>query len=197
MSIIAEVRENNELWEKSVYGYIEKALLNYALTHDIFAQQSIKELSHMINVNYSTHMCNKDLNVIAKELPKIKDIKKRLAEGDILLVGEINNMTVNKGSGNKCLSFASKFCYMYNREKFPIYDSLARKILVSWYNHGKPRKERVKPNGLDYQRYVKIYQAYQTHNDLQEFTLWQMDKYFWIKGKKNNGTAFTQNSLIK
>ena len=197
MDIIAEVRRNNESWKRSVFKYVETALLNYASAHDTFSSQSIRELSQMINVNYSTHVSNKDLDVIAEELPKISNIKNRLAEGDITLVKEISNLALTKGSGKSRQSFASKLCYMYNRDKFPIYDSFAREILVSWHNNGKPNNEKVKSYGLDYVKYVQIYLGYQCRNGLQEFTLWQIDKYFWVKGKQNNGTAFMPNSLIK
>lgn len=191
MDIIAEVRRNNESWDRSVYKYIETALLNYASSHNNFSSKSIRELAQLINVNYSTHMSNFDLNVIAEELPKISNIKNRLAEGDITLVKEISDLTRVKGSGKNHQSFASKLCYMYNRDKFPIYDSLARDILVSWYNKGKPVQERVKSEGLDYVKYVQIYRDYQCRNGLQEFALWQLDKYFWVEGKRSS-SGFAQ-----
>jgi len=115
MITIAEVRKNIEIWERSVYNYMEQALLKYDAEHSNFSNQSVKEIAYMINKQYSTRLSYVDLSVIADGISAFTDIKDKLDIGDISLVKKISILAQRKNGSQKTYqSFASKFCYMYN-----------------------------------------------------------------------------------
>lgn len=197
MVTIEEVRKNNEIWDRSVCDYVERALLKYAADHSNFSYQSIKEMAYLINTDYSTRVSNVDLTAIAEGISTISDIKNRLNKGDISLVNEISEFAHKKSGSIKTYpSFASKFCYMYNRDKFPIYDSIAKNILYELNTIDKFTNVKIlKSERLSYDKYVQVYKDFQNHYGLQEFSFWQIDKFLWVKGKQNEG-GFASETFV-
>ena len=84
----------------------------------------------ILNDFYSTNIF--DTYTVAKHIVDL-DIDERLEQGDLTLVKDIACVEIK--SKNKYLySFATKYCSHHYEEKYPIFDSYVRKVLIYFRN---------------------------------------------------------------
>ena len=108
-----------------------KNLKNYKLQEDALDKlffellPSNEEISDILlkvatlNDFYSTNIFS--VYPVAEHILSLK-IDERLRQGDVTLVNEIQNVTIN-GVTRKFYSFSTKYCSHHNPKEYPIYDS--------------------------------------------------------------------------
>lgn len=143
----------------------------------------------LIDITNSTHISQHKSLVsaydIAEHIVSIKDIDKRLQEGDPLLVSEIARVKGHGGEIN-LFSFASKYCCyhnknVYSRDDYSIYDNVLKDNLKKYFDDIKPYKIDKWRKAYDY----KSYNDYIT-NKLDElgihikFRKRKFDHYIWF-----------------
>ena len=102
-------------------------------------------------------------------------IDERLKQGDVTLVNEIQNVTIN-GVTRKFYSFSTKYCSHHNPNEYPIYDSYVEKVLKSFRK--TDRFFNFKDADLkDYQKFKNIIIAFREYYGLEEFNLKEIDQY--------------------
>ena len=147
----------------------------------------------LLNLFYSTGI--QATNAMTNHIMKIKDIDKRLGEGDLSLVEEIAALKLKNNTTRYNYSFATKYCAYHQPDKFPIYDSIVAKTFVSLFNKGllpkfKLGKKTAEDQNIfaksdfnkklkDYNFFVKLYQYFIEIYDLQKFPFRKVDTYIW------------------
>lgn len=129
-----------------------------------------------LNDFYSTNIFK--VYPVAEHIVAIEDIDKRLKEGDLSLVEEIQN----SGSNNrKFYSFATKYCSHHNPLDFPIYDRYVDMVLRYYRRIDKFatfKNEELK----DYALFKETLVIFKEYYDLN-YSFKDLDKYIWQLGK--------------
>ena len=132
-----------------------------------------------LNSFYSTYIY--DIYGMAQNIIKIKNIGKRLKEGDVKLIDEIAKYE----NGDKTISFysfASKYCSHHNPESFPIYDSYVDEVL--WYFKKKDAFSEFKRYELkNYGTFKRILNEFKEEYGLSKYSFKEIDQYLWLLGK--------------
>ena len=114
-----------------------KNLKNYKLQEDALNKlffellPSNDEISDILlkvatlNDFYSTNIFS--VYPVAEHILSLK-IDERLRQGDVTLVNEIQNVTIN-GVTRKFYSFSTKYCSHHNPKEYPIYNGYVEKVL--------------------------------------------------------------------
>ena len=83
-------------------------------------------------------------------------------------------------------SFASKYCSWHNSDAYPIYDSYVANIL--WAYSKQDTKNAFdsfyRYEAWSYRRFKEIILKFQSHYNLSDFSLKDIDKYLWLTGKE-------------
>ena len=154
---------------------------------------------------YSTNLVKNGLDALVRMAEFIcgfKSFDDRLKEGNVELIDEIVRRWKKQNEENKyCLSFATKYCFHHNRQKFYIYDNKVMKMLRHFKNDFKNpftdmQLKRVKAGHKDhrdvYKCYHDVYEQFMSHyfesNDIPDYgnqrcRNWCVDKYLWMLGK--------------
>lgn len=161
-----------------------KNLKNYKLQEDALDKlffellPSNEEISDILlkvatlNDFYSTNIFS--VYPVAEHILSLK-IDERLRQGDVTLVNEIQNVTIN-GVTRKFYSFSSKYCSHHNLKEYPIYDSYIEKVLK--YFRKTDKFSKFKNSDLkDYQKFKNIIIAFREYYGLEEFNLKEIDQY--------------------
>ena len=168
-----------------------KNLKNYKLQEDaldkLFFQllPSNEEISDILlkvatlNDFYSTNIFS--VYPVAEHILSLK-IDERLRQGDVTLVNEIQNVTIN-GVTRKFYSFSTKYCSHHNPKEYPIYDSYVEKVLKYFRKTDKFSKFK-NADLKDYQKFKNIIIAFREYYGLEEFNLKEIDQYLWQLGKE-------------
>ena len=147
----------------------------------------------LLNLFYSTGI--QATNLMINNILSVKDIDIRLAKGDLTLVPEIATLRLTKGERFN-YSFATKYCALYQPEKYPIYDSIVAKTFVSFFEQSLlpkykliKREKSTQPNSFtkgefaaklkEYDFYVSFYDYFMKLFDLTNFTYREIDSYIW------------------
>ncbi len=77
---------------------------------------------------YSTNL-KEGLNDMVDNIIKIKNFDKLLKDGNIKLIDKMKNVKSTRYNKKECISFASKYCSRYQKEKFAIYDKYVKEML--------------------------------------------------------------------
>ena len=77
----------------------------------------------IINITNSAGVRNKDYYEISETIAKFKDLDRRLKEGDIKVVSELNDAIFKKIKRNS-ISFCSKYCFYHNNNDFSKFDNV-------------------------------------------------------------------------
>ena len=114
------------------------------------------------------------------------NIDEALKKGDISIVEKIANFTDSKGKHRFLYSFASKYCFQHNREKYVIFDSYVQKSLLYFnekYNFCsfKLSQESLK----DYSNLVKSINEIRAFYGFDTFSNRQIDHMLWVYGREN------------
>ena len=168
-----------------------KNLKNYKLQEDALDKlffellPSNEEISDILlkvatlNDFYSTNIFS--VYPVAEHILSLK-IDERLRQGDVTLVNEIQNVTIN-GVTRKFYSFSTKYCSHHNSKEYPIYDSYVEKVLK--YFRKTDKFSNFKNADLkDYQKFKNIIIAFREYYGLEEFNLKEIDQYLWQLGKE-------------
>ena len=168
-----------------------KNLKNYQLQEDALDKlffellPSNEEISDILlkvatlNDFYSTNIFS--VYPVAEHILSLR-IDERLKQGDVTLVNEIQNVTIN-GVTRKFYSFSTKYCSHHNPNEYPIYDSYVEKVLK--YFRKTDKFFNFKNADLkDYQKFKNIIIAFREYYGLDEFNLKEIDQYLWQLGKE-------------
>ena len=109
-------------------------------------------------------------------------IDERLKQGDVTLVNEIQNVTIN-GVTRKFYSFSTKYCSHHNPNEYSIYDSHVEKVL-KYYRKTDKFFNFKNADLKDYQKFKNIIIAFREYYGLDEFNLKEIDQYLWQLGKE-------------
>ena len=160
-------------------------LKNYKLQEDFWAFPSNEEISDILlkvatlNDFYSTNIFS--VYPVAEHILSLT-IDERLKQGDVTLVNEIQNVTIN-GVTRKFYSFSTKYCSHHNPNEYPIYDSYVEKVL-KYYRKTDKFFNFKNADLKDYQKFKNIIIAFREYYGLEEFNLKEIDQYLWQLGKK-------------
>ena len=168
-----------------------KNLKNYKLQEDALDKlffellPSNEEISDILlkvatlNDFYSTNIFS--VYPVAEHILSLR-IDERLKQGDVTLVKEIQNVTIN-GVTRKFYSFSTKYCSHHNPNEYPIYDSYVEKVLK--YFRKTDKFFNFKNADLkDYQKFKNIIIAFREYYGLEEFNLKEIDQCLWQLGKE-------------
>ena len=126
-------------------------------------QDYVFDVVKAVNTENSTHLSNKEMEQIAGNIVKIKDLDNRLEKADLSIFEEIYRGIKREYKGTKSqvnlLSFASKFCHFYcwhrlsafAAEKYPIIDNVMQKVIPIYdyiYNSGAENFDAYKKASL-------------------------------------------------
>ncbi len=133
----------------------------------------------ILNDFYSTNIF--DTYTVAKHIVDL-DIDERLSQGDLTLVKDIACVEI-KSKSKYLYSFATKYCSHHYEEKYPIFDSYVRKVLVYFRNKDSFAcfKEKELKN---YQMFYEVLNEFKKFYNLKNFSLKEIDKYLWLLGKE-------------
>ena len=174
-----------------------KNLKNYKLQEDALDKlffellPSNEEISDILlkvatlNDFYSTNIFS--VYPVAEHILSLK-IDERLKQGDVTLVNEIQNVTIN-GVTRKFYSFSTKYCSHHNPNEYPIYDSYVEKVLKYFRKTDKFSKFK-NADLKDYQKFKNIIIAFREYYGLEEFNLKEIDQYLWQLGKAYFSTKY-------
>jgi len=134
-----------------------------------------------LNDFYSTNIFSPF--TVAKHIVAL-DIDRRLADNDLKLVNDMAIVITGENKTRNFYSFASKYCSHHKPEIYPIYDSFAEKILIH-FNEMEQFHHFNKKDLKNYPDYKAVILMFQQHYGLTQYSLKEIDKYLWIKGKEH------------
>ena len=167
------------------YYRADQAIINL---FDAFPEN--KHLEHIllkisvINNLYSTNILG-TFNM-AKHIQRL-DIDSDLKNGDPNLVNKISSGhgIVSKKNNTEInfYSFATKYCNWHNRDKYAIYDSFVRKLLMA-YKRNDNFSAFAEADLKDFIKFKQVVLDFKQFYNLTEHSLKQIDKFLWIYGKE-------------
>ena len=173
-------------WEKlENYQLQEKALdkLFFSLCPDNNEMSNILLKVVALNDFYSTHIFS--VFSVAKRIQSLTDLDKRLEQGDISAVSDIQKVTIG-GVEKNFYSFATKYCSHHNPSKYPIYDRYVDKVLCFFRDCDKFATFKTK-DLKEYKRFKEVLICFKDFYGLEKYDLKQIDKYLWLLGKEYFG----------
>lgn len=132
-----------------------------------------------LNQLYSTNIFA--IYQMAKHIEALK-IDSRLKSGDESLIDDIANITL-KGKNKRFYCFATKYCCLHEKDKFPIYDKFVEKVLVC-YNKNYKFSTFKKRDLKDYNTFKQVVIDFRKHFSLTSFNFREIDKFLWQVGKE-------------
>lgn len=180
------IKQHLRLWDTSESGKkypLQEKALNFLFTE---ACPLNEDMTHIIlkvstlNDFYSTNIY--DTYSVAERILSIKDLNRRLDEGDQKLVNEIAKVSI-KGKTINFYSFASKYCSHHRPALFPIYDYYVERMLLH-YNKCNAFMEFRKPDLKIYKNFLSAIQSFQKAYKLENFSLRDIDIFLWQAGKE-------------
>lgn len=135
-----------------------------------------------LNDFYSTRIYS--VYRVVEHYSKIKNLGKRMADGDLTLVEELRNVPINEdGETRDFYSFATKFCAHHNPEVYPIYDYYVDKMLRELRN--RDRKLKFHNDDLkDYATFCSIVCQMREIYSITNLSFRQLDIMLWLAGKE-------------
>ena len=139
---------------------------------------------------YSTNIKSAKIRLeIAEFIHSCKDFDKRLEEGNLELVNEIAEKS-QELSKKRFYSFASKYCSLHNRDKFPIYGSLVDEKLKEFNNKFNFYNSKISTNFLkDYANLMSVIDTFQKFFKFEEFNYRTIDRFLWTLGKNERSLS--------
>lgn len=132
-----------------------------------------------LNDFYSTNIFS--VYPVAKHIVSL-NIDERLNKGDISLVNDLADVTMENGLKKNFYSFATKYCSHHQPEKYAIYDSYVEKVLKHFRN----------ADGFsiftdfelkDYTVFSRVLNEFRKFYGLEQYNLKDIDRYLWQLGK--------------
>lgn len=192
------------------YGIQEMLLKTLVKEHpDHTKRAAVDTKVKLLNLFYSTGI--QAVSKMTDNIFGIKDIDARLKQGDLTLVPQIATLKLDGGERFN-YSFATKYCALHQREKFPIYDSIVADTFESLFVKGYfpkytySRSKSKSPNTFtkgefaaklkEYDFYVEFYKYFMELFDLTKYTVREIDSYIW-GAFKIAGTDFKIEQLAQ
>ncbi len=179
-----QVRLYGKRWEKLPNYTMQEQSLNLLFTK--WAKKNEK-LEHILlkvsalNDFYSTRIF--DTYSVANHIFDC-NIDKDLKAGKKELVKKISEVPKkDKSKPRKFYSFASKYCSHHNSKSYPIYDYYVDNMLRHFRKKDKFctfYNSELK----EYKSFVEIFEKFQKHYKLSDFSLRNIDIYLWQAGKE-------------
>lgn len=147
----------------------------------------------LLNMFYSTRIINTALIANGIHANACK-IDKALAKGDLTAVDMVRHVDKNRDN----YSFATKYCYFSNPDKFSIYDKYVALLLTEyvyqnkWYEHEsvchlypnprhKVSRTRIMSDMKTYHIFMKYIDIFMDKCNCHD--RWLIDNFLWLKGK--------------
>ncbi len=147
---------------------------------------SISLKACIIDNFYSTNLKMYGINDIADWILKL-DIDKALKAGNPCIIEQIANFTNSKNKKIFLYSFASKYCFHHNKQKYVIYDQFISKSLIYFNKKYKFSSFHFTKNNLkNYKNLIKIINEFKIFYKLNNFSNREIDHMLWIYGKENS-----------
>ena len=189
----AELKLYLENWD-NLQKYVEHESALTMIFRELDEFKNNDDIKHIIikcsalNDFYATNIY--DIEKVARHILSIKDIDRRLRDGDVTLVNEIADVPDHK----RVYSFASKYCSHHNPEAFPIFDSYVEAVLMFLQkNHSKDgkfcysrephKKDPTTPHLRDYKVFKEAIDCVRVEFGLQKYSYKDVDRYLWQLGK--------------
>ncbi|EAK0979960.1 hypothetical protein L8X52_06050 [Campylobacter lari] len=135
---------------------------------------------------YSTNLKMHGINDMADWILKL-DIDKALKTGNPCVVEQIANFTNSKNKKIFLYSFASKYCFHHNKQKYVIYDQFISKSLIYFNKKYNFSSFCFTKNNLkNYKNLIKIINEFKIFYKLNNFSNREIDHMLWIYGKENS-----------
>lgn len=181
---VEQVEHYQEVWRRQENYVLQERSLNklfgttYPMNNDL-DDILIKVCS--LNDFYSTNIFSPFK--VARHILDLS-IDTRLNQLDHTLVSSIAKVRLARRKKWNFYSFASKYCSHHKPDAYPIYDSYVDTMLR--YFRKTDRFHRFMNEDLkDYPSFVGIVGEFQSHYGLGGFTLKEIDRYLWLRGKKH------------
>ncbi len=183
--IISEYPEKHYEFEDE---FFDKWLMNLYPKNDNLNAVFLKVT--LPNTLYSTNIKSAKIRLeIAEFIHSCKDFDKRLEKGNLELVNEIAEKS-QELSKKRFYSFASKYCSLHNRDKFPIYGSLVDEKLKEFNNKFNFYNSKISTNFLkDYANLVSVIDTFQKFFKFEEFNYRTIDRFLWTLGKNERSLS--------
>ncbi len=133
-----------------------------------------------LNAYYSTNVLA--LSKMANHIVSIKNIDKRLKDGEENLVSEI--AMVPEIKNRVFYSFATKYCFRYNKSAFPIFDSNVEYVLKLFIKEQSLSPKYTAADLRNYTTFKKIINKFRDYYDLSEkdYSIRDLDHFMWMYG---------------
>lgn len=132
---------------------------------------------------YSTNLRMQGINDMAKHILKL-NIDNALKQGDPSIVEKIANFANSKGEKVFLYSFASKYCFHHNNDKYVIFDKFAMDTLLDFQKENKFCSFKFSQNSLkNYEFLLKVIDELKAFYALDKFNNRQIDHMLWVRGK--------------
>lgn len=178
---------------------IHDEILTYVFSSDHHTNKSFATVEirvGLLNLFYSTRIINTRL--IANGIhANANKIDAALANGDLKAVDLVRRADKKRDN----YSFATKYCYFSNPDKYSIYDKYVAILLTEyvyqnkWYEHESVRhiytglrrkvsRTRIMKDMRTYPIFMKYIQIFMDRCDCHD--RWLIDNFLWLKGKDFN-----------
>lgn len=182
----AVIQDYLKRWEeeKELQKYRDQEIsLNFLFeslpgNHDL---KNVLSKTSALNDFYSTHLRN--TYSMAKHIVSLKNVDRRLRDGDITLIDDIADTQLENGKKRHCFSFATKYCSRYFPTKFPIYDVNVKNMLLHYRGVDqffKFTNDNLRISGP----FKEIVTKFITFYKLNDFSFKQLDMFLWLCGKQ-------------
>ncbi|MFV0363824.1 MAG: hypothetical protein ACK5LL_12180 [Suipraeoptans sp.] len=175
------VEEYLAKWDTLENYQLQEKALNKLFLELCPANKQIEDVllkASTLNDFYSTNIFS--IYPVAKHICSL-DIDKRLANGDVMLVGDIQEVVIG-GVKKNFYSFATKYCSHHNSLDYPIYDSYVDEVL----RHFRKQDRFFYFSDIDlknYEKFKSILSEFRKFYGLEKYNLKQIDQYIWQLGK--------------
>ena len=186
---LEKMKKNNLLIEEQLYKWRGNTKLqNIDKTLSVLFNENFKTntfLEHILikvctlNSLYSTQIF--DTYGVAKHIYEL-DIDDDLYNNNLDIVNKIALCKMGDKEKN-FYSFATKYCAHHKPSVYSIYDSFVDLALCT-FNKEDKFAEFKKPDLKHYPTFMKVMNLFIEKNNLQLYSLSEVDKYLWLVGKE-------------
>ena len=120
---------------------------------------------------------------IAQNIHKISGLDRRLKQGDPSLIAEIQNYKSKSGRDFRFYSFATKYCYCHNPQKFPIFDQNVKTSLEFYRDTFKDAPKFATARLRDYDEFLRVITGFIEFAKAKSLSIPVIDHYLWIHGQ--------------
>ena len=172
----------NDKYNKEHDDYNHEIVLDSVFKDYNNSNKVIKEMyikCTLLDKLYGTNI--KHMDELIKHLSSIDNFNEMLENGNPELVNIMKEVNV-EGDTINYLSFASKYCRMYNPKDFPIFDNIVKDML-EYYISNTNFYNGEKPVLTDYVQYKEVVNQFiKVYPFIQNYIMF--DRYLWVMGKQ-------------